>query len=119
MEKRLLDDNIEVFYPVVIFDGKMYEAQFAEGTVNADGKIKLEPRDYVRLHFDYHSSYYNGNYFIDVICKDKLEYYLDSVTNDLEIFDDRRKELSEGYEKELQEDIRQYCLKRINEKSIF
>lgn len=118
LQKRFPDDIIEVFYPVVVFDGRLYEAHFKDGKISSNYDLDLKPRDYVRLRFDYHSSFYKGNYFIDVVTKDKLDRYLNIVEYDLQVFDERRNECK-GYEKHLKKSIEEYCRKRIAEKSVF
>lgn len=99
-------ERVEIFYPIIVFEGNMYEATFT------NDNIVLFPREYLRLQFDYHSGNYNGKYFIDVVKKEKFPSYLNEVTYDLEIFDKRRKEMSSGYEKGLLRYAKKYYLEK-------
>jgi len=86
---------IYVFYPVIVFEGDMYEAKFVDNTVI------LEQRDYVRLFVDYDSGHYKGQFCIDFLNKLKLVDYIDEIEKDMDILDKRRAEVSEKYESSL------------------
>ena len=88
---------VNIFYPLIVFEGKMYEAKF----FNND--IELERREYVQLFVDYQSGRYKGEFCIDVITKERFSEYLKEVLDDLAVFDKRRVEKSKEYEKMITE----------------
>jgi hypothetical protein len=89
-------------YPVIVFDGKMYEAKFS------DDEITLERKKYVQLFVDYISGRYKGRFSIDVISKEKFSRYLKDVNGDITIFNKRRVEKSQEYEGALFKALREY-----------
>jgi hypothetical protein len=91
---------VYVFYPIIVFEGEMYEATFT------GEDIKLERREYVRLFVDYDSGYYKGQFQIDIINKEKLEECLDRVRKDVSCFDTCRNHLSKVYEPALIEAVK-------------
>jgi len=75
---------IFVFYPLIVFRGKMYEAKFF------DDDIVLDKKDYVQLFVDYQSGSYKGEFCIDVVTKGKFKEYMENLRKDLVVFDERR-----------------------------
>jgi len=93
---------ISVFYPVIVFEGKMYEASFSED------KIKLHRREYVQVFVDYRSGRYKGKFCIDVVTKERFSQYLRNVMKDLMVFDKRRVEKSKEYEENAYPAVHRY-----------
>jgi hypothetical protein len=93
---------VSIFYPLIVFDGKMYEAIFS------NDEITLEKREYVQLFVDYQSGRYKGEFCIDVITKERFSDYLKDVQDDLIVFDKRRVEKSKEYEKNALAAVKQY-----------
>ena len=82
-QDRRSDEYTNIYYPIIIFNGNMYEAQ-----VKSPNDIELVPSEYIQLSFNYvlpKSSEYNTiwerqeRFIIDVIRYDYLEKYLDLI----------------------------------------
>ena len=56
-----------LFFPVIVFEGNMYEAKFSGDEVSIDRK------DHMRLFIDYNSGRYKGEFFIDILNKENLQ----------------------------------------------
>ena len=74
-------DFAELFYPIVVFDGKMYLAERTEKY----GKMNLTPIDHVCLFFDYVSGSYNIDLYVDIVQREAFDKFFHSVLNDIEI----------------------------------
>ena len=96
---------VDFFYPVIVFDGKMYKAKFS------DDKVTLEREKYVQLFVDYMSGRYKGRFSIDVIAKERFSSYLKDVMRDLTVFNKRRVEKGEKYEGGTFKALKEYFLK--------
>lgn len=86
-------EMVSIYYPLIVFEGKMYECTFSGEDATVD------ERGYVSLFVDYESGRYKGQFHIDIITKERLPEYLENVTTDLAIFDQKRKNVSKEYEK--------------------
>lgn len=95
---------ISVFYPVIVFEGNMYEATFGE-------EITLERRKYVELFVDYKSGNYKGTFLVDVISKDYFPKYFEEVNKDFEVFDKRAVKYSKDYRKTIVKAVKSYLEK--------
>jgi hypothetical protein len=93
---------ISIFYPVIVFDGKMYEAKFS------NDEITLERREYIHLFIDYMSGRYKGTFCIDVVTKERFQEYLKDVLTDLTVFNLRRVKKAAEYEKAMLDALRRY-----------
>lgn len=93
---------IYIFYPVIVFEGKMYEAKFFEDN------IALQKRDYVQLFVDYQSGHYKGEFLIDVVTKERFSHYLKDIMTDLIVFEKRRLEKCKEYEKNTLAAVKRY-----------
>ena len=96
---------VSIFYPLIVFDGKMYEAKFS------NDEITLEAKEYVQLFVDYISGRYKGRFFIDIVSKEGFSEYLKNIFNDLLVFNKRRLEKSEEYQKSTFKKLEQYYRK--------
>lgn len=81
-----------LFYPLIVFEGKMYEAKFFKDD------IVLDEKDYVQLFVDYQSGNYKGEFCIDVVTKEKSKEYMEDIRNDLVIFGKRMVKRSKEYQ---------------------
>lgn len=96
---------VQIFYPLIIFEGQLYEASF-------DGNdISLEPKDHIQLSVDYISGRYKGLFCIDVITKQRLPKYLEDISNDIRIFDKRKAEKSKQYQQDMLDAVKSYLTK--------
>lgn len=91
-----------IFYPLIVFEGKMYEARFSE-----DG-IVLKRMEYVQLLVDYHSGRYKGAFRIDIVTKERFPYYLEDVLEDLTVYDSRRIREAKEYEDRVVDGVKQH-----------
>lgn len=69
-----------LFYPIVVFDGKMYLAEKTEEY----GQMDLTPTDYVCLSFNYLSRNYNTKLCIDIIQRESFKKFFSSILVDIE-----------------------------------
>lgn len=97
---------IYIFYPLIVFEGKMYEAKFY------DDDITLEKRKYVQLFVDYQSGRYKGKFCIDVITKERFSDYLEDIRKDLIVFDKRRVEKSKDYQENAFKAVKRHLAKK-------
>jgi hypothetical protein len=95
-------DVAHVFFPIIVFEGKMYAATF----LNDD--IKLERANYVQLRVDYESSHYKRNCIIDVVARDRFSSFIEDLINDLSVFDKRRVEVSKRYESAVLQAVKEH-----------
>lgn len=86
---------IDIFYPVIVFEGKIFEAQFS------GNEVILNERDQITLFIDYKSGKYAGKFHIDVLKKEKLSDYLSSIECDIASFDQQANKNSKRFHKEL------------------
>jgi len=99
---------IFIFYPLIVFEGKMYEAKFSEDD------ITLQKREHVQLFVDYQSGRYKGKFCIDVITRERFPQYLKDILEDLVVFDKRRIEKSKEYENSLLTAVKQYFTREVS-----
>jgi hypothetical protein len=71
----------KLFYPIIVFDGKMWLAE----KTDIYGKMDLTKIDHVCVFFNYLSGKYNIDLYIDVVQKDAFEKFFDSIVKDIEI----------------------------------
>lgn len=102
---------INIFYPLIVFDGNMYEATFL------DDDISLQKREYVELFIDYRSGRYKGKFSIDVINKGRFSGYLKNIMEDLIVFNKRRVNVSIEYEKFILDGVKKYYSQIQNERN--
>lgn len=93
---------VYIIYPLIVFEGRMYEARFSEED------ITLQRKEHVQLFVDYQSGRYKGQFCIDVVTKERFSQYLKDILKDLTVFDKRRVEKSEKYEKRLLAAVKKY-----------
>jgi hypothetical protein len=74
-----------VYYPLIIFDGELYEAIIEK-------KILLRKVNYVLFHVEYKSGNYKGDFHIDIVKKDFFPTYFEYINNDFRIFIKRTKQ---------------------------
>jgi len=74
------DDSAELFYPIVVFDGKMFLAE----KTGEYGEMSLDSIDHVCLFFDYVSGNYDIDLSVDVVQKDAFGNFFQSIVNDVE-----------------------------------
>ena len=76
------DDIIHYVYPVIVFEGKLYEASIGDD-------IRLKRRQYIQLHVDFKSRNYEGRYCIDVVSRQFFPKFLRNVEADVNVFEKR------------------------------
>lgn len=74
---------VKLFYPVVVFDGKMYIAE----KTKEYGEMDLTPIDHVCLFFDYISGSYDIDLHIDIVQREAFDEFFQSVVRDIEILE--------------------------------
>jgi hypothetical protein len=82
--KDILDhpiDHIELLYPVVVFDGKMFLAE----KTDEYGKMIPTPINRMCLFFDYVSESYNIDLYVDVVRREAFDKFFRSVVSDVKI----------------------------------
>lgn len=73
------DRSIRIAFPVIVFDGRMFEAQVSKGD------IQLSETNHVLLSFNYQPRYFSKHalgYMIDVVNKDNFGNLLHELEND-------------------------------------
>jgi len=73
------DRSIRIAFPVIVFDGRMFEAQVS------NGEVQLSETNHVLLSFNYQPRYFSKHalgYMIDVVNKDNFENLLHELEND-------------------------------------
>jgi len=93
--------SVKVFYPVIVFDGDVYEADIIKR------KIIIKPVKYIKLlvsHEDY-------NFCIDVVTKDYFESYLKETKKDFLIFKKRIDKVSKKWDSGIMEIFDNYKMK--------
>ena len=95
-------DLAQVFFPIIVFEGKMYAATLLEDDV------RLQKVDYVQLRVDYESGHYKRDCVVDVVTRDGFSSFINDLVNDLHVFDKRRVEVGEKYESEVLEAVRKH-----------
>lgn len=72
---------VELSFLAIVFDGKLFEA------ILDNGKISLEERNHLVLHFIYRpkKSYSNLNFFIDIVHKDYFKEYMAKISADVSL----------------------------------
>jgi hypothetical protein len=114
-EKQYLDEDLEsgaflkkpfdvaeVFFPIIVFEGKMYEATL----LNDD--VRVQKVNYVQLRVDYESGHYKRDCVIDVVTRDRFSSFMNDVVNDFPVFDKRRVEVGGKYESEVLEAVKRH-----------
>jgi len=71
--REALDINLQIYYPLVVVQGEILDAEIREGN------LTLEPTDHVLYRRDHHSSQRQGTYQIDVITEAYLPDYLETI----------------------------------------
>lgn len=71
-----------VFYPVIVFEGKMYLVDF-----EAKSKIKEIPM--LLLSVEHNSIHYSGTFYITIVNKEHFKKFIKFVENDLSLFKKR------------------------------
>ena len=75
---------ISVYYPIIIFDGKMYLAE----PTSEYGEMEPTPTDHVCLFFDYISGSCDIDLYVDIVQREAFGKYLQNVVSDVETFQD-------------------------------
>jgi hypothetical protein len=75
-------DYVEIFYPVIVFDGKMYTVEEVQKGKN----MTLNPADHVGLLHNYISGNYNVELAIDVVHRKAFERFIKTIIEDIEIW---------------------------------
>lgn len=99
----LLFDIIKFVLPVIVFEGRLFEASYEE-------ELQLKKQDYVPLTINYKSGNYEGEYCIEVVHKNFFEEYLKIIKNDQEVLEKRANENAVQYLNELKESLEKYFL---------
>jgi hypothetical protein len=73
---------VEIFYPVIVFDGQMY---LVEEVQRARDMI-LKPVDHVGLLHNYISGNYNVELTIDVVHRKAFESFIKTIIEDIQIW---------------------------------
>jgi hypothetical protein len=73
---------VEVFYPIIVFDGKMYTVEETQKGKN----MTLNPTDHIGLLHNYISGNYNIELSIDVMHRDAFERFTKTIIEDIEIW---------------------------------
>lgn len=76
------DSTISFVYPVIVFEGKLYEASIED-------EIILRRKHYIQLHIDFSSKNYKGKFCIDVISRSFFKKFLNHIENDVKVFENR------------------------------
>lgn len=76
------DDIISFVYPVIVFEGKLYEASI-------ENEIVLKRRHYIQLHVDFKSRNYEGRFCIDIVSRPYFASFFRHVENDANVFEKR------------------------------
>lgn len=73
---------VNLCYPVVVFDGKMYLAE----ETGLYGEMNPVPIDHVCLFFDFVSGNYRPiQFYVDIVQREAFDRFFDKVANDVEI----------------------------------
>jgi len=94
-------DVAHVFFPIIVFEGKLYTATF----LNND--VKLERANYLQLRVDYESGYYKRDCVIDVITRDRFQSFIVDIMKDSALFNERRLRISKRYEPVVREAVKE------------
>lgn len=73
---------VEVFYPIIVFDGKMYTVEETQKGKN----MTLNPTDHIGLLHNYISGNYNIELSIDVVHREAFERFIKTIIEDIEIW---------------------------------
>lgn len=73
---------VEVFYPIIVFDGKMYTVEETQKGKN----MTLNPADHIGLLHNYISGNYNIELSIDVVHREAFERFTKTIIEDIEIW---------------------------------
>lgn len=78
-EKPPKEKRIFVYFPCIVFDGKIFEA------IVEKGKLELRKRRHLILTSQYRPSYsvWEQNFLIDIIHRSYFNYYLEKITSDI------------------------------------
>ena len=79
--KKYQPDQVKIFYPLAIFNGKMYLAEEVEKGMD----MKLTPIDHIGLLFNYVSGSYDIELVIDILHKKALERFFKSIVSDANV----------------------------------
>lgn len=92
--------DISFYYPLIIFDGKLFEAYLK------NGDIKVKETDIVLVSFNYKSKNYHGECFtVPVIKESALNNFLDNIENSQEFIG---KTIESYYRQALRNDYLKY-----------
>jgi hypothetical protein len=81
-EEGSYEEYVDIFYPIVVFDGAMYTAEEVEKGKN----MTLNPTDHVGLLHNYVSGNYNVELTIDVVHRKAFERFIKMLIEDIEIW---------------------------------
>lgn len=73
--------HVELFYPVVVFDGKMFLAE----KTDEYGEMIPTPINHVCLFFDYISGSYDIDLYVDIVQREAFDKFFGSVVSDIKI----------------------------------
>jgi len=94
-------DVLNVFYPIVVFEGKIYVA-------NVGKEISLNRQSHVQLIIDYKSGNYEGKFCIDFIERQHFSSFFQDVMKDTKVFKKRIAHFSKKYVKDLKGTVKGY-----------
>jgi hypothetical protein len=73
---------VDVFYPIIVFDGKMYTVEETQKGKN----MTLKPTDHIGLLHNYISGNYNIELSIDIVHRQTFEHFIKTIIEDIEIW---------------------------------
>lgn len=91
---------VNIYYPLIVFEGKMYECVFC------DDDITLNEKTYVPLFVDYQSGQYKGEFHIDVVSRERFSKYLTDIMRDPQVFNQKHKDKSKEYDQAILNAVR-------------
>lgn len=107
--QELPPDHAEIFYPIVVFNGKMYLAQ----EVGKGKEMSLTPVDHVGLFQDYVSGSYDIELVVDILHERAFARFFKTIIKDIEIWRNALDgDIGMKFKKEVLKALRWYMSKR-------
>ena len=105
----LLLGYAEIFYPIVIFSGKMYVAE----DVAKGKRMKLTPVDHVGLFFNYVSGSYDIDLALDIMTKDAFGSFFKNISRDTKVLRNALNgDIGKSFDRELVKALKFYSSSR-------
>lgn len=102
-------DYVNIFYPVVVFNGKMYLAQ----EVEKGREMSLTPIDHVGLFQDYISGSYDVESVVDILHEKAFERFFKTIIKDIEVWRNTLdSDIGMKFKNEVLQAVRWYMSKR-------